>query len=417
MQPRYKTSDIGGISVILLLDRLRIRSISCSAVPKHYASSGAEIPTVLATILEDFEPTTTTTATKSSENDNAAITTFDGAILLKVLQPRSPVSHTDHVFHGMATGKDAQIKTKLGLTFDQTLAAAPPEMAPVASKAVDSAMEDQAQAVSAASAAPPNTGQQQGVQAQPSAVPLPNQAPKAAANAAAAAAPAQQQAADEQQRAGTPGQQNPRAIAAAAPPLQPQDQTRGALESPLWNVEKTLTLLQTNIDDMTAEHLSFCTELLFQVGAVDVWLTPIVMKKGRAAHELNCLAHDDLTQALLVTIFRQTTSIGVRVWSPTAGLQRVSLRREMVKVEYCRKPIDVKVAYLGAEPVSLKPEYDQCAALAEEMKIPLVVVTEEAKAMAKDAVLKKLYPAAGDKRYLSSPRIEGFTAGLQQPQS
>jgi uncharacterized protein (DUF111 family) len=141
---------------------------------------------------------------------------------------------------------------------------------------------------------------------------------------------------------------------------------------------------------MTPEHLSFVADLLLQQGANDAWLNHILMKKGRPATELNCLCRDDKAQEMLVTLFRQTTTLGVRVWTSTAGLQRVSLRREMITVQYCRKPVQVKVAYLGKEPVSIKPEFDQCAQLSQETNIPIIDVTDEVKALAKDATRRKL---------------------------
>ena len=329
ISPLYPSVVWHMMAVVLLLDRLRIQSMTSSAVPK----SSSPTPKVLAEILKDF-------AALPNTDENPATTTFDGAILLKVLKPKSPFS-PDRVFHGKATGRDVQIQTVLGLTFDQQVTTPPPpEMAPPKTRAV----------------APPPP-------------------------------PTMQQA--------TPVQQQPPPVAAVAPPPPLQEpKKKGGLESPLWNVEKTLTLLQTNIDDMTAEHLAFCTELLMHQGAADVWLTPIIMKKGRAAHELNCLAKEELIEGLLITIFRQTTTLGVRVWSSSAGLQRVSLRREIVTVHYCRRHVQVKVAYLGNEPVSLKPEYEQCAALSEQTQIPLVVVTEEVKAMAKDITRRKLLAQA-----------------------
>jgi len=169
-----------------------------------------------------------------------------------------------------------------------------------------------------------------------------------------------------------------------------QSNSRLHYERPdLWRVDHNLTLLETNIDDMTAEHLSFATELLMQhEGVVDCWLTPILMKKGRAAHTLHCLyrccsassSHQEEDSTSTITdvlrlIFQHTTTLGVRVQSHETGVRRVSLRRTMLTVpvevadgkdgkKRWATNIDCKVGYLGSDIVSVKAEFDQCKTVA-----------------------------------------------------
>ena len=371
--PLYPSVVWHMMAVVLLLDRLRIRTMTASAVPRS-----ANAPKVLAEILKEFP-------VSSTKGENPAKTTFDGAILMHVLKPASPFA-PDRVFHGKAVGRDGMIETELGLTY-QTLQVA-----------TESTTRD-------GGIAPNQQQQQQNQQAQPRAAPTQSVAPRQTQTAQpakgrsvpqqvdipnmqhkATAQPRQTQALVAQQQS----QQIADKSSAKGLPPPADDKEAGALESPLWNVEKDMTLLQTNIDDMTGEHLAFCAELLFQQGALDVWLTPIIMKKGRAAQQLNCLTKDEKVEQLLITIFRQTSTLGVRAWSSSGGFQRISLRREIVTVEYCRRPVQVKVAYLGKEPVSLKPEYDQCAQLSYDTKIPIVVVTEEVKNLAKDHTRRKV---------------------------
>jgi hypothetical protein len=298
------------MSVVLLLDRLHVNSLSCTAVPQDACT---------AVLLQDFP----VQADKASSENPVPPITVDGAILLKVLQPTTPVS-PDLDLHGSAVGHDGRIVTELGMGVVTALAkAAPPP--PVATLAHD------------------------------------DESATSAAAAAARGAPKEEEA-----------------------------QAAGLLASDLWQVESNLTLLATNVDDMTAEHLAFCTEVLLTQGAADVWLTPIVMKKGRAAVQLNCLAPDALVPALLVTIFRQTTTLGVRVWSHRQGLQRVSLRREMVTVQYQGEPIPVKLAYLGKDVVSIKPEYSQCARVAQLRQLSVQEVADETKVLAKEAMRRKV---------------------------
>lgn len=160
------------------------------------------------------------------------------------------------------------------------------------------------------------------------------------------------------------------------------------LERPgIWNVDRNLVLLESNIDDMTAEHLAFATELLMrQDGVADCWLTPIVMKKGRSAHTLHCLCHDTKCEGILRLIFQHTTTLGVRVQSNSHGLVRVALNRTVVKVPIdiqgsngmpAQHTIDCKIGVLGAgDIVSIKPEFDECKAVAMATNQSLQFVCE-----------------------------------------
>lgn len=164
------------------------------------------------------------------------------------------------------------------------------------------------------------------------------------------------------------------------------------LERPdLWDVDRNLSLLETNIDDMTAEHLAFAMELLMQQeGVADCWITPIVMKKGRGAHTLHCLCRNEQCPSAMQLIFRHCTTLGVRVHHHETGLSRVALRRSMLAVpltinkyqknEQSDHTVDCKVAYLGAEVVSIKAEFDQCRRISLETqdKVPIQLIHEQA---------------------------------------
>jgi uncharacterized protein (DUF111 family) len=156
--------------------------------------------------------------------------------------------------------------------------------------------------------------------------------------------------------------------------------------SNLWNVNRMM-LLETNIDDMSGEHLAFCVDQLLQTGAADAWVTPIVMKKGRAAHTLHCLCREDQTDVLLPVVFRHSTTLGVR----TQSIDRVALERKMftVQTEWIdtvrQGLVDVKVGYLGAgKVVSVKAEFDHCKEIALEVGIPIQSVAGQAVRKAKD---------------------------------
>jgi uncharacterized protein (DUF111 family) len=147
-----------------------------------------------------------------------------------------------------------------------------------------------------------------------------------------------------------------------------------------WKMN-TLTHLEANLDDTTAEALAFAIEVLLQNGALDAWVTPIVMKKGRSAHTLHCLSSSETTDKLLTPMFRQSTTLGVRIHR---NLERAALRRSFVTVqtpfidETRKGRVDVKIGYLKDEIVSVKPEFDHCKAIALVTNVPLKRISDAA---------------------------------------
>ena len=147
-----------------------------------------------------------------------------------------------------------------------------------------------------------------------------------------------------------------------------------------WTLD-TMTLLEANLDDITSEALSFSIQALLEMGAVDAWVTPIVMKKGRPAHTLSCLcmSSDGLVNQLLEVIFRQTTTLGVRIYQ---NIERAALRRTFLRIQTpygdneCHGVVEVKVGYMKDEVVSIKPEFDHCRAIAVTSGIPLKRVSD-----------------------------------------
>jgi uncharacterized protein (DUF111 family) len=164
--------------------------------------------------------------------------------------------------------------------------------------------------------------------------------------------------------------------------------------SPLWTTDH-LVHMETNIDDSTPEVLAYTMQKLLDAGAIDAWVHPIVMKKGRSAHTLHCICHDGSVQAietLLSIIFRQTTTLGVRV---LRSLERIALRRQLI--QRVQTPyhttmedgcVDVKLGILGQEIVTISAEFDHCKRVADATDTPLKVVSESAIELAKRMVLK-----------------------------
>ena len=140
-----------------------------------------------------------------------------------------------------------------------------------------------------------------------------------------------------------------------------------------------LRLLETNIDDMSAEMLAYARERLFVLGARDVWFTPVQMKKDRPATMLSALVDDDLEAAAVDVIMRETSTLGVRV----RPISRHEADREVVEFDSSLGAVAVKIKRLGGTSVAVHPEYEPCRRIALETGQPLqdvyrIVQTEAA---------------------------------------
>jgi uncharacterized protein (TIGR00299 family) protein len=130
---------------------------------------------------------------------------------------------------------------------------------------------------------------------------------------------------------------------------------------------ETVSVIETNVDDMNPELFSFLMERLFEDGALDVSWVPIYMKKNRPATLIQVIAHPESQDRLIRRLLTETTSLGVRC----ASHQRVALRREAKTVESRRGPLPVKKIWQLDGQVRLVPEYEVCRQIALEEGLPL----------------------------------------------
>lgn len=126
-------------------------------------------------------------------------------------------------------------------------------------------------------------------------------------------------------------------------------------------------LLETNVDDVTGEMLAYTTGALLQAGALDAWITPVVMKKGRPAHVVSALVDPALAAGVADVMLTETGSLGIRATT----LQRWPRSREQVEVHVDGLRVRLKVA-----PGRVKVEHDDAAAVAAATGRPLREVTE-----------------------------------------
>lgn len=130
-----------------------------------------------------------------------------------------------------------------------------------------------------------------------------------------------------------------------------------------------VTVIETNLDDSSPEQLAFAMERLFEAGALDVFFTPVQMKKNRPAVVLTVLASSAQTDALARLMLRETSSLGVR-FRPA---QRLMAPRRSDTLATMFGPIQVKIKRVDGEDV-IAPEFEDCARVARERGVPIAAV-------------------------------------------
>lgn len=143
--------------------------------------------------------------------------------------------------------------------------------------------------------------------------------------------------------------------------------------------------LSCDIDDMNPEYLGHVEQKLFERGAVDVVRLNTLMKKGRQGVRLSVLSPPERHEALLETLFFETTTFGVRV----ERIERVKLRREVVEVETPVGAVNVKVGYWRSRPIKASPEYEDCARLAAATDTPLETIYAAARGAARSLLTQR----------------------------
>lgn len=143
--------------------------------------------------------------------------------------------------------------------------------------------------------------------------------------------------------------------------------TLGLPESAVVTGTETVQVLETNLDDVTGETLGYVITRALAAGALDAWITPAVMKKGRPAHVLHVLARPADTRALQDLIATETGTLGIRL----AAVTRTALPRHTTTLDLDGVPIRIKHG-----PHRAKPEHDDLAAAADRLGMPLRAVAE-----------------------------------------
>ena len=151
---------------------------------------------------------------------------------------------------------------------------------------------------------------------------------------------------------------------------------------------RSLSVIETNIDDTSPQVYGFLTEQALSKGALDVFLTPVYMKKGRPATLVTILCSEDKVEEMLELLYRETETIGCRV----NKVERYALPREIKEIETSLGKVRVKVSYLRGKSTHLSPEYEDCRKISQRTGMPLRKVMDKVK----EEASKNLLPAGSE---------------------
>lgn len=147
-----------------------------------------------------------------------------------------------------------------------------------------------------------------------------------------------------------------------------------AKSSPCEPEADQVAILDTVIDDMNPQLYEHVIDKLLGLGALDVYLSPVHMKKARPGIALTVICHPHQITSLSNAVLTNTTSIGLR-WRIE---NRIKLSRYIVTRQTSYGPIRFKLALIGSEIANVSPEYEDCKAIANKLNIPLKHVLHEA---------------------------------------
>jgi hypothetical protein len=128
-----------------------------------------------------------------------------------------------------------------------------------------------------------------------------------------------------------------------------------------------VTVIETNVDDMSPQIYGYFAERALAAGALDVFSMPAQMKKNRPGLLVTVLAEPGNVSAMIDLLFRETTTIGVRTYE----VRRKVLERELVAVETAFGEVRVKLSRMNGSLLNATPEYEDCQRLAAERSVPL----------------------------------------------
>ena len=126
-------------------------------------------------------------------------------------------------------------------------------------------------------------------------------------------------------------------------------------------------IIECNIDDMNPELYDYIFDSLFRVGANDVFITPIIMKKSRPAVTLSVLCSTEIEHKIEKILFEETSTLGIRKYK----VLKTMLSRKVTAIDTPYGQVRIKSAFYGGKPLKTKPEYEDCLKIAKKHQMPI----------------------------------------------
>lgn len=138
-----------------------------------------------------------------------------------------------------------------------------------------------------------------------------------------------------------------------------------------------IDVIETNIDHLTGEEIGYLFDKLLDVGARDVSITPIIMKKNRQGSLLKVISKKEKREKILEAIFKETGSLGIRI-APNIhrGIANRELKKETLNIDGKEYEVTFKIGYVNGEIISKRPEYEDLKRIAEESGLTLREIKE-----------------------------------------
>ncbi len=162
-----------------------------------------------------------------------------------------------------------------------------------------------------------------------------------------------------------------------------KDEPSSALNT--YDVDEVV-MIETNIDDLSPELTSYMQSKLLRSGALDVWISPVIMKKGRYGHVISVLTLEENALEITDLLLRETTTLGVR----ESRLKRVKARREIREIDTKLGKIRLKLKLIDGKVHQVKPEYEDCVSLAQKHDMPIDQVYDLANVEARKIIGREI---------------------------
>ena len=144
----------------------------------------------------------------------------------------------------------------------------------------------------------------------------------------------------------------------------------GELAGSFIKHSEKVTVIEANIDDMNPQVYEYVMAELFNAGALDVFLTQVIMKKGRPGVKITVIAQERQRDDLIRIVLKETSTTGIRF----TEMKRSILQREIKIIETEFGKVRVKLSRLHNGTLKMNPEYEDCKRIAKQLNIPLVEI-------------------------------------------